>query len=100
MNRIPLYAGDALLRIAGVCAALGRKLLGKPATRLARAHEAGSQVLMLEARVPGGITTGFSLHREDSFEVVRTKRVDGARVEIDRPLSRSYPKGSLVKVLI
>lgn len=94
MERFKWIAGDALLRVAQLCATAGRRLLGTPKTTVVGDHPAGSQVITLETRMPMRIVKAVRLVglKEDEIRFVR--RVDGRRVTLDLPTMHAYPHGA------
>lgn len=100
MNRIKLYAGDALLRVAQLCATAGRSLLGSPSAQLCGDHPAGSRELVLDSPAPRGITRGVKLFKGDDIEIRRVIAVRGCRLVLDAPTVHAYPNGAEARPLI
>ena len=94
-----LVAGDALLNAAGLLAAAGRRVLGRPEVHAEEALAHGSTVLPLDRPIPA-ITKGLRIIGETSDEIVRVQGIQGRLAMIDRPLAQDYPRGAVVRVLI
>lgn len=100
MNRIRLYAGDALLRAAQLLATAGRRILGSPSTYVCGDHPAGSREIVLDSPAPRGITRGVKLLRGDDVEIRRVVAVRGHRLILDAPTVFPYPNGAEARPLI
>lgn len=94
MERFKWIAGDALLRLAQLCATAGRELLGKPRTVLVGDHAQGATELTLATRMPLGIVKAIRLDTSSSYEVRRVVSVHGRRVRLDCPTMHAYPDGT------
>ena len=93
--------GEWALRAAGLLAALGRELQGRPVTHLARAAHTGDLSLSLVG-VPARFARGLRIIGADgqADEIVGIQRTRGGEVLIDRPLAQAYPAQTKVKVLV
>jgi hypothetical protein len=102
MERFKWIAGDALLRVAQVCATAGRRLLGTPRTTVVGDHPARSQTITLETRMPLVIVKAIRLvgPADGADEIRKVVRVDGRRVTLDCPTMNAYPHGAEARPLI
>jgi hypothetical protein len=100
MERFKWIAGDALLRVAQVCATHGRRLLGTPKTTVVGDHAARSTIITLETRMPLGIVKGVRLVGDKEDEIRKVIAVDGKRITLDCPTMHAYPHGAEARPLI
>lgn len=100
MERFKWIAGDALLRVAQVCATYGRRLLGTPKTTVVGDHPARSVAITLETKMPLGIVKGVRLVGPEEDEIRKVIAVRGNRVHLDVPTQNAYPHGAEARPLI
>lgn len=100
MNLIRVYAGELLLRAAALCAKTGRQIGGGvPVVHVVEAA-ANARELEVDVRLPPGIVRGLRIDSADACEIVGVRSVSGRRAVLERPLAKTYPAGSSVRVLI
>lgn len=93
-------AGDALLRVAQVCAIAGRKLLEHPRVLVVGDHSAGSEWVTLDTRLPLSILRGVKLTVGNDIEIRKVVAVNGRRIRLDCPTVHAYPHGAEAFALI
>lgn len=98
-DNLKIRVGELLLRSAGVIAALGRKVQGKPFRVLTSPVPLGQAWIELSASVPAFVR-GVRIEGESADEIAMVTGVEGRRVLLDRPLAQAYAAGSKVKVLV
>lgn len=94
-----LKAAHVCFRAANAIGRVGSLVSGSTYVSLAAAAAAGSEQVELSYK-PTRFVRGLRIEGETSMEIVRVRRIDGARITIDRPLAEAYPQGSKVKVLV
>lgn len=100
MNLIRVYAGEALLRVAALCAKAGRAVGGGVPIVTLRPAAAGSVEVEADVVLPVGLVRGLRIDSEDSCEIVGVRSVNGRRARLDRKLAHNYPNGCAARVLI
>lgn len=98
-DNLQIRIGELLLRTAGIVAALGRKVQGKPFRVLSAEVPMQQTWIELSDPIPHFVR-GVRIEGESADEIAIVTGVEGKRVLLDRPLAQSYPQGAKVKVLV